>query len=113
MRVERLIACAAGVGVDVGVAEAAAVAVGVALGTGDRVGDGLGVGLAVGVGVGVGSGEGVGVAPGAAGNGQTCAPLLRVQSESVVNPRSYCMSQIIECGGPFSNRSQTGVAAVM
>ena len=35
------------------------------------------------------------------GSGQTYAPRLRVQTDSVVKPRSYCMSQIITLGRPF------------
>jgi len=91
------------------------VAVGVATGEAVGVGEGVGVALGVGdtVGVGVGPGVGVGVAFGSDGNGQTYAPRLRVQSDNVVNPRSYCMSQIIACGGPFWKRSHVGFATLI
>src|SRR3954465_11745844 len=38
------------------------------------------------------------------GSGQTWAPRLRVQAESVVPPRSICMSQTITLGRPLSKR---------
>lgn len=86
------VAVAVGVGVEVGVAVAVAV----------------GVAVAVAVAVGVG----VGVAP-PLGKGKTYAPRLRVQTESVVEPRSICMSHTIACGIPFSKRCQVGDATVM
>jgi hypothetical protein len=59
--------------------------------------------------VGVGETEPIGPL----GNGQTKAPRLRVQTESVVAPRSICMSQIMAFGRPALNRCQLGDAAVM
>ena len=93
------------VGVADGVAVAVAVAVGVAVGVVVAVAVAVGVGLAVGVGV------GVGVPPPA--SGKTYAPRLRVQTESVVEPRSICMSHTIACGIPFSKRCHVGDAIVM
>ena len=89
-------------GVPVGVAVAVAVAVGVA------------VAVAVGVALGVPLGDAVGVGLGAPpGRGKAYAPRLRVQTESVVEPRSICMSHTIACGIPFSKRNQVGDATVM
>ena len=88
-----------GAGVPVGVAVGVAVAVAVA------------VGVAVAVAVGVAVGVGVGLPPPA--RGKTYAPRLRVQTESVVAPRSICMSHTIACGIPFSKRCQVGDATVM
>jgi hypothetical protein len=68
----------------------------------------VGVAVAVAVGVGVG-----GVPTGPEGKGHTKAPRPRVQSESVVLPRSICMSQIMTLGSPLLNRFQTGEAAVI
>jgi hypothetical protein len=47
------------------------------------------------------------------GNGKTNAPRPRVHTDSVVDPRSICMSQIITCGIPVSKRFQAGAATVM
>src|SRR4051794_18476968 len=47
------------------------------------------------------------------GSGKTYPPRLRVHTESVVEPRSICISQIMAWGRPFSNRCQTGDAALM
>ena len=70
------------------------------------------VAVGVGVKVAVAVGVGVGVASGALVSGKTNAPRLRVQTESVVAPRSMDISQIITCGMPASKRYQTGDATV-
>src|SRR6266550_189425 len=48
------------------------------------------------------------VSVGTAGSGHTNAPRLRVQSDSVVAPRSICMSQIITFGNPALKRIHVG-----
>jgi hypothetical protein len=94
-------------GVGVFVAVAVAVLVDVLVGVLVDVRVGVDVAVAVFVGV------PLGVPIGPKGRGHAYAPRPRVQSESVVLPRSIVMSQIITAGSPLLNRVHTGVAAVM
>ena len=50
---------------------------------------------------------------GAFGSCQTYAPRPRVQTDSVVAPRSIWRSQIIVCGRPLSKRNHVGDTALM
>ena len=88
--------------------------VGVGRPAGVPVAVGVAVGVTVGVAVAVAEGDavGVGVGVGAPGSGYTYAPRLRVHTESVVEPRSICMSHTIACGMPFSKRCHVGEATV-
>ena len=96
-----------------GVTSAVIVAVGVAVPVGVLVGVNVGVDVCVAVAVGadVGVLEGVPIGPDVRGHAN--APRPRVQSESVVLPRSMDMSQIITAGRPLLKRYQTGVVALM
>ena len=97
-----------GRGLGVGVVRPAGVPVAV----GVAVGVTVGVAVAVAVGVAEGDAVGVGVGVGCTGQRYTYAPRLRVHTESVVEPRSICMSQTIACGMPFSKRCHVGEATV-
>ena len=97
-----------GRGLGVGVVRPAGVPVAV----GVAVGVTVGVAVAVAVGVAEGDAVGVGVGVGAPGSGYTYAPRLRVHTESVVEPRSICMSHTMACGMPFSKRCHVGEATV-
>lgn len=103
---------AVAVGVGVGVAVAVAVEVAVAVAVAVAVEVAVEVAVAVAVAVAVEVGVGVGVASGPLVSGKTKAPRPRVQTDSVVAPRSIDMSQIITCGMPASKRYQSGDAAV-
>jgi hypothetical protein len=102
-----------GVGLGVAVGVPVTVAVGLAVGVTVAVAVAVDVAVAVAVAVAVGLAVGVGVGVPPPASGKTYAPRLRVQTESVVEPRSICMSHTIACGIPFSNRCQVGDATVM
>lgn len=99
------------VGVNVAVTVGVAVFVGVNVG--ENVAVGVLVAVAVGADVGVFVGVTLGVPIGPSGRGHTNAPRPRVQSDSVVLPRSIVISQIITAGSPLLNRNHCGAAALM
>lgn len=101
------------VAVFVGVFVGVLVAVRVGVNVGVKVGVAVLVAVTVGADVGVFVGVTLGVPIGPDVRGHAKAPRPRVQSNSVVLPRSIDISQIITAGRPLLNRDQTGVAALI